>query len=1115
VNEFNGTTPNGEFDFIASNGEMARLIRLKDWSATPLGPIQSWPQSLRTAVSLCLASNFPIDIIWGPEHTQIYNDGYKVACGEGHPAFLGMNYSVSWASAWPAIGKPFQDALAGETSYLENQRMFLHRNGYLEETFFTFSLSPIRDETGGIGGLFHPVTETTSTMLAQRRTRAVRDLTARLGEAKTTDAVYTLTSEILETLEFDLPFVLLYRATNDDGAGLSYGLAAHIGLSPGTALTPAVLAGDITAPWPLARLSQTGATEIISGLRQLFGSMKCGPYEEPPDTAIALTIRLPGSERPAAVMIAGASSRLPFDDLYRAYYDLVAAAIAAALARARTFEEERQRVEALAAIDKAKTAFFSNVSHEFRTPLTLILGPLEEALADAGASVAQRERLHMVRRNALRLLKLVNALLDFSRVEASRTQARFEPVDLANFTRELASNFDSACERAGLKLILDCTPLGQPAYVDRDMWEKIVLNLVSNAFKFTLCGSITVALRPMDGRINLLVRDTGVGIPADGLPHVFERFYRIEGQRGRTHEGSGIGLALVDELVKLHGGTIQVSSVVGQGTDFAVFIPFGTAHLPSEYIYGDGLASTAVGPAAFVEEALRWIPDAEDWTVPGDARRPDIVNPLKEAASPPENVPRIVLADDNADMRAYVARILRQEGYVVDAVPDGEAALAVVRQGPLPDLVLTDVMMPVLDGFGLLARLREDPAMEGLLVILLSARAGEEARVEGLAAGADDYLVKPFSARELCARVAAAIALARQRRDAALRERDLHAALAKQESERLLRTIVDAAPGLIYAKDRQGRMLLANLSVMDLINKPWSAVMGRTDDDFLDDKVQAAMVMANDRRIMETGQTDEMEELVGTDDGHVRVWLSKKTPLRDGNTDIVGLVGVSVEITERKRDENRLRLLVHELNHRVKNTLAVVQATAAQTLRGIDAGVRHMFEGRLQALSAAHDVLTHEFWVGADLNDIVTKVLAPHDDPERQRFRIFGPRLRLLPRAAVALSMGLHELATNALKYGALSQDDGAVEITWQVTGGRFYLTWMERGGPLVVEPVRRGFGTRLIERSLAQDLGGPTRLSFAPDGVVCVFEAPVVEIVAAEQAEPILDVGIPEDHRT
>jgi CheY-like chemotaxis protein len=366
----------------------------------------------------------------------------------------------------------------------------------------------------------------------------------------------------------------------------------------------------------------------------------------------------------------------------------------------------------------------------------------------------------VAQRNALRLLRLVNSLLDFSRIEAGRAQARFEPIDVADFTAALASNFRSACERAGLELVVDCPPLDAPVYVDLDMWEKIVLNLVSNAFKFTFEGSIKVALRRVGITVELVVQDTGVGIPADELPRVFERFHRIEAQRARTHEGTGIGLALVQELVKLHGGVIDVSSIPDQGTEFRVAVPLGISHLPPDCVQSTArLADNRIGPDAFVGEALGWLPDQ----VGHEPARPRIISDQHQV----EDSPQILLADDNADMRAYVAGILMQGGYQVEAVGDGGAALAAARRGPLPDLILADVMMPGLDGFALLRELRTDPATEGLPVILLSARAGEEARIEGLTAGADDYLIKPFSARELRARVDGLVKLVRQRRDAA------------------------------------------------------------------------------------------------------------------------------------------------------------------------------------------------------------------------------------------------------------------------------------------------------------------------------------------------------------
>ncbi|MFC6050177.1 ATP-binding protein, partial [Methylobacterium hispanicum] len=462
-----------------------------------------------------------------------------------------------------------------------------------------------------------------------------------------------------------------------------------------------------------------------------------------------------GSE-PLGVLILGVSPSRALDEGYRGFLDLVAGQVSTALRNARAYEEERRRAEALAELDRAKTRFFSNVSHEFRTPLTLMLGPLEEALRDPGIAPGSRKELEVAHRNALRLLRLVNTLLDFSRVEAGRVEATFAPADLAALTADLASTFRSAVERGGLALRVDCLPLPETVFVDRDMWEKVVLNLLSNAFKFTFHGSIDVRLGPGPADVCLTVADTGVGIPAEALPHVFDRFHRIEGTRSRSHKGSGIGLALVRDLVSLHGGDVEVRSTLGQGTTFTVTLPFGRSHLPADRVVEAGAAPDEGQARGYVEEALRWLPQVPSNVV-------SLRGSLEEAPSG-DGRPRIVLADDNADMRAYAERLLGRDHQVV-AVGDGAAALEALRKAPA-DLLLTDVMMPVLDGIALTRAVRADPALRTVPVIMLSARAGAEAGVEGLEAGADDYLVKPFSARELQARVRANLELSRLRAEA-------------------------------------------------------------------------------------------------------------------------------------------------------------------------------------------------------------------------------------------------------------------------------------------------------------------------------------------------------------
>ncbi len=545
----------------------------------------------------------------------------------------------------------------------------------------------------------------------------------------------------------------------------------------------------------------------------------------------------------------------------------------AAIADAQAYEDERRRAEALAEIDRAKTQFFSNVSHEFRTPLTLMLGPVAEAATHPQVPDALRSQLQLAHRNSLRLLKLVNSLLDFSRIEAGRVQSSFEPVDIGALTGDLASTFRAAIEGAGIEFRVECDAVA-PVYVDREMWEKIVLNLLSNAFKFTFKGRIALRLRSAQGQALLELEDTGVGIPAQELPRIFERFHRIEGSAGRTQEGSGIGLALVQELVKLHGGSVDVASQLNQGTTFRVRLPMGSAHLPAERIR-TAQAATAVGPRAeaYVQEALRWLPQ----------QAPDSFLPLAAPLEPP--VPaaqarrpsgRILLADDNADMRLYVGELLARD-YSVEAVADGEAALAAMRREPV-DLVISDVMMPGLDGFGLLKAVRGDPALWATPFVLLSARAGETARAEGLDARADDYLVKPFFARELLSRVDALLTLSRLRRAG---------------EERLL-TYMDSLTDGFYVLDSAMHFSFVNASVAKRLGKSREQLLGMRIWDVIPEAVGSESHVQLSRA-MHKRSTVEYEVYF---EPWERWYRNKAYPTPDG-----GIAVYTKDITEERRAE--------------------------------------------------------------------------------------------------------------------------------------------------------------------------------------------------------------------
>jgi signal transduction histidine kinase len=742
--------------FLAGGGEMGALMRATDWSKTRLGPIEHWPRSLKTMLGVVLGSRFPMLLWWGPELLHLYNDAYRPILRDKHPDSLAAPAAEIWAEVWDVAGpmaRSVQDG--GPATWTEDLQLFIKNGTMAEETYFTFSYSPVPGDDGGVGGLLNTVQETTAKVQSERQIRMLRDLAARAAGSKSEEEACRVAAEVLSANELDLPFVLLYLF--DAKSGQAH-LVAEGGWKdydgPAKPLRVQIEEVENTG-WPFSEALQEPHEILVEDLAARFGPVPMGRWNARPEQAILLPLSRAGQV--SAFLAAGLSPHRSFDERYRRFFLATADQVAKVLADASAFEAEKKRAEALEEIDRAKTAFFSNVSHEFRTPLTLLLGLVEEALGRPGAAL-EGEGLQAAHRSALRLLKLVNSLLDFARIEAGRLQMSFAPVDVSALTVDLASSFRSLVERAGLAFTLDCPPLPEQVYLDPQQWEKIVLNLLSNAFKFTLRGEISVGLRAEEGQVRLSVRDTGSGIPVGELSRIFERFHRVEGTKGRSFEGTGIGLSLVQELVKLHGGTLQVSSVEGQGSCFEVSLPTSRAHLPVARTLDQAEAPAAGGAMPYLLDASQWIGSGQEvWeSVPP----PQEVSPERKLRA---GRARVLVVDDNADMRDYLARLLVPR-WQVETAEDGLAALTKAREEP-PDLVLSDVMMPGLDGFGLLRALREHPPTSQVPIILLSARAGEEAVLEGLETGADDYLVKPFAARELLARVQAHLELSRLRRE--------------------------------------------------------------------------------------------------------------------------------------------------------------------------------------------------------------------------------------------------------------------------------------------------------------------------------------------------------------
>jgi signal transduction histidine kinase len=896
-----------EDTILAGGGEMGALARSVDWAATPLGPVGSWPQSLRSVVSVVFESAFPMMLAWGPAFTQIYNDPFRPILGRTkHPA-LGKGTPETFAEAWHIVGPLFAQVMGGKGVGFDDMLVPLDRNGYLEECYFVYTYTPVRDESGGVGGLLVACTETTARVLAERRLEALRGLALAAAQAKHEDDAWRSAAAVLAGNGSDLPFVLLYVLDSDGDTARRI----HPASSPWGPERISIQDGD--AIWPLRQVADTRMPLPVDDVGERVGAHAGPVWPEPVRAATVVPIARPGLPKPYGFLVAGLSPRLPLDDKYRDFLSLVGDQIAAGVAHARAFEEEQQRTAALIELDRQKTAFFSNVSHELRTPLTLMLGPLLDALQTDGAVRADvRPSLESAHRSSLRLLKLVNTLLDFSRIEAGRMQARFEAVDLASLTADLASAFRSAMQKAGLEFVIEAEAIDEPVYVDRHMWEQIVLNLVSNAFKFTFTGRVTVFVRKRGSLVEAGVRDTGVGIPEAALPQVFDRFHRVDGARGRTHEGRGIGW-LVQELVRLHGGTVIVESWEHHGATFTVSIPTGSAHLPVDSIATAASTATAhTDVAAYSEEALRWL-------VPSGAGVP----------APAETTGgRVLFADDNADMRDYLRRLLGQQ-WRVDTAADGLEALRMARQLQ-PDVVITDVMMPGLDGFGLLRELRADANLGRTPVIMLSARAGEEARLEGISAGADDYVVKPFSARDLLARVNVQVVKGRLR------------AFEQQQVARLNRLFAQAPMAIAVLKGTEHVFELANPQYAALVRR---AVVGKTVREAFPELAGQGVFERLDH-VLQTGTPyvgRSVRLSINREDGPAAEGAAFDVvyqPVLDANGQVDSIVVIAHDVTElaRARDaaeaSNRLKdEFLATLSHELRTPLNAVLGYT-QMLRG-------------------------------------------------------------------------------------------------------------------------------------------------------------------------------------
>ncbi|CAG8550421.1 4726_t:CDS:10 [Paraglomus occultum] len=838
---------------------VTELVYSFDWSTTPLGPRSDWPAWLKSTVDLCLHSVFPIGLYIGPERILVYNQMWRPILKRKHPAALGSKASETWSEIYDVLGPLFDEVFTtGKGQFNDDFLLYMNRSGYVEEAYFSFTLSPMFTEDGQVGGIFNAVQETTQRVLMARRLKTLGDLANGTQGAKSIESACHFTTEVFRENNMDIPYAILYLVENEKVGTEFKPKNARLEATTFDRDLTAIKGPDGTEeylfvhgqssrdlPEVLPRTPEVidltdaeTSDNMVEDIREISAS-------EPWPLTLAVfkndnvTIKLSdnslavlcpvittsaGKSFLTALMICGISKHRALDTEYEEFLhvwlSLVIGQVGSSFTQGRSREEERKQAEMLADLNRQKIAFFQNISHELRSPLTLMLSPLEEAMELCPKNAPIFAHLKLIQKNNRRLLKLVNTLLQFSRIEAGRLQAWFCSVNICRLTLELASNFESTSRSFGLyykfEIPIDeelSKQLKQKVFLDEEMYEKIVFNLCSNAFKHTWTGGVTVRLyaEPKNDRegVILEVADTGVGIPEEHIGNLFQRFYRIESRQSRSHEGTGIGLALVKELVIKHGGHISVTSKVDVGTTFRIWFPTGWDHLPPSQVHFN-TEKSPVNPnyardkqlysnaELYLEECMQWIQhskptqfddDNDPMLIDDGSASQQKTDELSVLYTEPDcfesdNVKKCVLVvDDNTDMRNYLKSLIKRQFDCICAV-DGCDALRVIKNSQrLPDLILSDIMMPNMNGYELLAAIRNNPRIQMIPVILLSARAGEEASVEGLEKGADDYLIKPFNARELLARIRANIKLSHLRRQLLAEQRR------QSETKQLLFTI--------------------------------------------------------------------------------------------------------------------------------------------------------------------------------------------------------------------------------------------------------------------------------------------------------------------------------------
>jgi signal transduction histidine kinase len=690
---------------------MGALMRSYDWSLSPLGPPAGWPVALKLAVATCLSSRFPMVIWWGPQLLMLYNDAWQPILGDTkHPAGLGRPGAESWPETWPIVGVQFENALKGVASWFEDLLLASDRHGFLEECYFTYSHSPLRDASGDVVGVHSVVSETTTRVLNERRLLVLRDLSNATVEATTEQRslpeLCRIWVERLCTRNPDVPFAVLYLI---DGAGRARRTACA---GVDAARFPAEV--ERTDAWGIAKALR-GRIAVETDVSKLPAPLPGGVWPERTTQVVVLPLsRSDSGTDLCGAVLTGINARLRLDDRYLDFLRLVSVQLAGAVSGLQLMESERaSRAEAVRAT-RLKDEFLAVLSHELRTPLNAVLGWTQLLKSELGEPARVEKAIEVIERNAHLQMRLINDLLDLSRVTSGNLTLDLHRVELASLVDAAVESILPVATAKGVRIERSLHPVPGPIEADPERVQQMLWNLLANAVEFTTRGGrIEISIVPDRDRARISVSDDGEGIEPAFLPHVFERFRQGDPSRARRHGGLGLGLALVKQLAELHGGAVHAASPGrGAGSTFVLELPLA--------------AQTGVRGAARPAQ-------------PGNAAAGALFGL------------RVLAVDDQPDGLALIAGLLESRGARVRTASTAEAAFTALA-GKTFDAIVSDVAMPGLDGYDFVRELRkrgvETPA------VAVTALALPEDRARALAAGFQALLPKPVDADLLVATLA-------------------------------------------------------------------------------------------------------------------------------------------------------------------------------------------------------------------------------------------------------------------------------------------------------------------------------------------------------------------------